>query len=34
MTETFGKRVLIAGATGYLGKYAVQAFKQAGLEVI
>jgi len=24
------KRVLIAGATGYLGKFAVQAFKQRG----
>ena len=33
MTETLGKRVLIAGATGYLGKYAVQAFKQAGYHV-
>ena len=33
MTDTPGKRVLIAGATGYLGKFAVQAFKQAGYHV-
>ena len=33
MTHTPGKRVLIAGATGYLGKFAVQAFKQAGYHV-
>ncbi len=30
MTESMGKTVLVAGATGYLGKYAVKAFKQAG----
>ena len=30
MTDNTGKRILIAGATGYLGKYAVQAFKQRG----
>lgn len=33
MSETMGKRVLIAGATGYLGKFAVKAFKQAGYHV-
>ena len=33
MTETKGKRVLVAGATGYLGKFAVQAFKRAGYHV-
>jgi uncharacterized protein YbjT (DUF2867 family) len=33
MTETLRKRVLIAGATGYLGKFAVQAFKHAGYHV-
>lgn len=33
MTEPLGKRVLIAGATGYLGKFAVQAFKQTGYHV-
>jgi len=30
MTEQQQKRVLIAGATGYLGKYAVKAFKERG----
>lgn len=30
MPENGAKRVLIAGATGYLGKYAVRAFKQRG----
>jgi uncharacterized protein YbjT (DUF2867 family) len=30
MAETDKQRVLIAGATGYLGKYAVKAFKQRG----
>ena len=30
MPEQAQKRVLIAGATGYLGKYAVKAFKQRG----
>jgi len=30
MSETFNKRVLVAGATGYLGKYVVQAFKRQG----
>ena len=30
MSETEQKRILIAGATGYLGKYAVQAFKEKG----
>lgn len=30
MSTTEQRRVLIAGATGYLGKYAVQAFKQRG----
>jgi len=30
MTEQQPKRVLIAGATGYLGKYAVKAFKERG----
>jgi uncharacterized protein YbjT (DUF2867 family) len=30
MPEQKQKKVLIAGATGYLGKYAVQAFKQRG----
>ena len=33
MSEALGKRVLVAGATGYLGKYAVKAFKQAGYQV-
>lgn len=33
MTKALGKRVLVAGATGYLGKFAVQAFKQAGYHV-
>ena len=28
-----GKRVMVAGATGYLGKFAVKAFKQAGYQV-
>jgi uncharacterized protein YbjT (DUF2867 family) len=30
MTTDTPRRILIAGATGYLGKYAVQAFKQRG----
>ena len=30
MPENQGTRVLVAGATGYLGKFAVQAFKQRG----
>jgi len=30
MPQTPSKRVLIAGATGYLGKYAVKAFKERG----
>lgn len=30
MAESDSKRILIAGATGYLGKYAVKAFKQRG----
>lgn len=30
MDEYAGKRILIAGATGYLGKYAVKAFKKRG----
>ncbi|MEP5765559.1 MAG: SDR family oxidoreductase [Halieaceae bacterium] len=30
MSHSSSKRILIAGATGYLGKYAVQAFKQRG----
>jgi uncharacterized protein YbjT (DUF2867 family) len=30
MAKNSLKRVLVAGATGYLGKYAVQAFKQRG----
>lgn len=30
MHQSLGKRVLIAGATGYLGKYAVKAFKERG----
>ncbi len=30
MAETEIKRVLVAGATGYLGKYAVKAFKERG----
>jgi uncharacterized protein YbjT (DUF2867 family) len=30
---TASKRVLVAGATGYLGKFAVQAFKQRGYRV-
>ena len=33
MTTDTIKSVLIAGATGYLGKYAVQAFKQRGYYV-
>lgn len=33
MADNTGKRVLVAGATGYLGKYAVQAFKQRGYYV-
>ena len=33
MPDDHLKRVLIAGATGYLGKYAVQAFKQQGYYV-
>jgi uncharacterized protein YbjT (DUF2867 family) len=33
MPDTNLKRVLIAGATGYLGKFAVQAFKQQGYYV-
>ncbi len=33
MSETIGKRVMVAGATGYLGKFAVKAFKQAGYHV-
>ncbi len=33
MTENSNKRVLVAGATGYLGKYVVQAFKQQGFWV-
>jgi len=33
MPDQQPKRVLIAGATGYLGKYAVQAFKQRGYRV-
>jgi uncharacterized protein YbjT (DUF2867 family) len=32
-SETMGKRVMVAGATGYLGKFAVKAFKQAGYQV-
>ena len=30
MSDFGQKRVVVAGATGYLGKYAVQAFKQRG----
>lgn len=30
MTDTHSKRILIAGATGFLGKHAVKAFKQRG----
>ncbi|MFT7265986.1 MAG: hypothetical protein ACI9A2_004075 [Halioglobus sp.] len=30
MAKSDSKRILIAGATGYLGKYAVKAFKQRG----
>jgi uncharacterized protein YbjT (DUF2867 family) len=30
MPQSSGRRVLIAGATGYLGKYAVKAFKERG----
>ena len=30
MSEENKKRVVIAGATGYLGKYAVKAFKERG----
>ena len=33
MPETSLQRVLVAGATGYLGKYAVQAFKRRGYAV-
>jgi len=33
MPEEKIKRVVIAGATGYLGKYAVRAFKQQGYYV-
>ncbi len=33
MTENGPQRVLIAGATGYLGKFAVLAFKRAGYHV-
>ena len=33
MPEENLKRVLIAGATGYLGKFAVKAFKAAGYRV-
>ena len=33
MTEDSQKRVLVAGATGYVGKYVVKAFKQAGYRV-
>ena len=30
ISEENKKRVVIAGATGYLGKYAVKAFKERG----
>lgn len=30
MQESSGKRILVAGATGYLGKFAVRAFKERG----
>ncbi len=33
MQEDTARRVLVAGATGYLGKYVVQAFKQRGYYV-
>ena len=33
MNQESPKRVLIAGATGYLGKFAVRAFKQRGYQV-
>lgn len=33
MEETLTKRVLVAGATGYLGKFAVLAFKRRGYHV-
>ena len=33
MSEAVGKNVMVAGATGYLGKFAVKAFKQAGYRV-
>jgi uncharacterized protein YbjT (DUF2867 family) len=33
MSDETMKRVLIAGATGYLGKFAVQAFKERGYHV-
>lgn len=33
MSDERTKRVLIAGATGYLGKFAVQAFKERGYRV-
>ncbi len=33
MSDEKIKRVLIAGATGYLGKYAVKAFKERGYRV-
>lgn len=33
MSDETKKRVLIAGATGYLGKFAVQAFKERGYHV-
>jgi uncharacterized protein YbjT (DUF2867 family) len=33
MPDNGAKRVLVAGATGYLGKYAVRAFKQRGYRV-
>jgi len=31
MSDETIKRVLVAGATGYLGKFAVKAFKERGL---
>ena len=33
MPDEAMKRVLVAGATGYLGKFAVRAFKQRGYSV-
>ena len=33
MQDGNAKKVLVAGATGYMGKYAVRAFKQRGYQV-